>query len=246
MRTVAIFFISSLLSLALLAEKSRADCVILLHGLARTSLSLALLDEVLKRHGYKTALIDYPSTTSTIEDLSERSLQRGFDICGARQTHIVTHSMGGILTRIWLAKNTAPTLGRVVMMAPPNHGSEIVDILGDLDAFEWINEPTGIALSENGIVTTLPDVNFELGAIAGNQSLNSLFSSMIEGVDDGKVSIASTRVTGMNDHIVLPVPYTFMMNSPSVMAQILTFLKEGQFSQDLPSADALKLVLGDV
>lgn len=65
MRTVAIFFISSLLSLALLADKSRADCVILLHGLARTSLSLALLDEVLKRHGYKTALIDYPSTTGT-------------------------------------------------------------------------------------------------------------------------------------------------------------------------------------
>ena len=87
----------------------------------------------------------------------------------------MTHSMGGILTRIWLAKNAAPTLGRVVMMAPPNHGSEIVDILGDLDAFEWINGPTGIALSENGIVTTLPDVNFELGATRATRASISLF-----------------------------------------------------------------------
>ncbi len=208
------------------------ECVVLLHGMARTANSMNVLANGLSSAGYRVENVDYPSREFDIESLASFAVDDGLARCGdATKVHFVTHSLGGILLRVSFRETLPANLGRVVMLGPPNQGSEIVDALGEFPGFEFLNGPAGkmLGTGPEDLPANLPEVSFDLGVIAGTRSINPLLSRYLPDPDDGKVSVASTRVEGMRDFVALPVTHTFMMRDAEVIRAVVHFLAEGRF-----------------
>jgi len=215
---------------------SAPEEVILLHGLCRTSRSMAKMERALAAAGYQVRNVDYPSRTASIQRLADDAIGKAVGDCerdGAVKIDFVTHSLGGILVRSYLARHSVPSLGRVVMLAPPNQGSEVVDKLGGLFLFKWINGPAGSELGTgaNSTPNRLGPATFPVGVIAGDRSINWINSLLIPGRDDGKVSVERTRLAGMSDHLVIHTAHPFIMRNREAIRQTIQFLRTGGFDR---------------
>lgn len=213
--------------------------VVLLHGLTLNAFTMKKIARGLDKAGYRTCRIDYPSRHYPIDTLVARFVGPGIAKCFPGETrplNFVTHSMGGILLRGLAARPNAPAIGRAVMIAPPNHGSEVVDRLGDWKAFGLWNGPAGreLGTDSNSVPNRLNRLGpppFELGVIAATRSVEPLFSEWIPGRDDGKVGVESAKLPGMKDFVEIEASHTFVLAKDETMRQVAAFLKDGKFKE---------------
>lgn len=210
------------------------DGVVLLHGIARRAASLAGIERKLAAAGYCTLNLDYPSRRYNLHDIAaglHPAVSRFQDQVDGR-LHFVTHSMGGLVTRCYVTRHRPERLGHVVMLAPPNEGSEIADFLSRNPLYRAFFGPAGHELGtvrSAGLRDLLGPIDFSLGIIAGNRSLYPISSLILPRPNDGRVSVARTRVSGASDHITLPTSHPLIMRHPLAMEQTLHFLRHGRF-----------------
>lgn len=228
---------------SLSGEAQTKDCVILLHGLAKSEGSMKKLAQTVAEAGFITVNVDYPSTDYPIEKLAGPAIAPALDRCaesGSQEHHVhfVTHSMGGILVRQYLSQVKLDNLGRVIMLGPPNQGSEVVDKLGNFPGFHFMFGDAGLQLGTGNmsVPNQLGAANFDVGIIAGTQSINPILSTLLPSKDDGKVTVARTRLDGMNDHLEMPVTHVFMMKDRKVIEQVIHYLRHGQFQREAAKA----------
>lgn len=209
--------------------------VLLLHGLGRTGLSMQMLGAALRRAGYRTLAPSYGlnrTMPAILAWLAPRldAFTQGQDA----PLHIITHSLGGLVARALITANRPETLGRVVMLAPPNAGSGLADLVADLGLDTMIFGGVGAHLGTRrpaSIEAELGTVDYDLGIIAGNRAFDAgLAGRFLGGPHDGKVSVEATKLPGMRDHLVLPVQHTLMPHHPRVIAETVRYLETGSFS----------------
>lgn len=219
------------------AEGKSCECAVLLHGLARTEASLSKLEHYLENKGFMVVNMGYPSRHKTVQELSAQVMPAAIEQCTKRNAckiHFVTHSMGGILVRYYIEHNAVPGLGRVVMLSPPNSGSEVVDKFKGTRIFEWLYGPAGMQLGtgEGSIPRALGAPDYEVGIITGDRSINPILSLLIPGSDDGKVSVENAKLQGMKDFLVVHKTHPFIMNDKVVIQQVSGFIMTGAFDHD--------------
>lgn len=215
-----------------------SEGAILLHGLCRSKSSMTKMEAALLKTGFIVENIGYPSRSASVEKLSDDTIGKALEnprLKHCHRIHFVTHSMGGILVRSYFSRHDFARLGRVVMLGPPNMGSEVVDNLGSLRLFKMINGPAGgeLGTRPDSTPNRLGPVKFELGVIAGDRSINWINSMMIEGADDGKVSVARTMVDGMKEHIVIHSTHPYLMKNNQSIENTIRFLQTGSFKKTI-------------
>jgi hypothetical protein len=204
----------------------------LLHGMARTANSMKPLAKDLRRAGYRISNIAYPTRPYDIDGLVDRYVRPAVAACGNdRPVHVVTHSLGGILIRRFMQDGELPPDSRIVMLAPPNRGSEVADHVRHWPLYRWMMGRVGqqLGTGADSIVHRLKPIGVEVGVIAARRSIQPWFSRLIPGEDDGAVSVASTRLVEMRDFVVVDSSHTLMMFNRQVRRQVRHFLQEGCF-----------------
>ena len=219
-----------------MVDERLTEQVILLHGIGKSSKIMRKMHDHLLIHGYKPHNINYPSTKKPVEELAEYIYQRVKQLIRANdcKLHFIGHSMGAIILRFMLQKYPLKNLGRVVMLAPPNKGSEVVDFFLKFAFFrKWFGPAAQqLTTSNNKLLEQLTEPKYEVGIIAGDYSVDKLYSwLLLDKPNDGKVTVESTKLNGSKDHIVLHASHPFIPKNKSVMQQTTYFIANGCFER---------------
>lgn len=203
--------------------------VVLLHGLWRSRHAMEPLARRLESEGFCTLNIPYASSRQPLDRITREIRDQVREFAGEEPVHFVTHSLGGIIARILIAESPPWKQGRLVMMAPPNGGSEIIDWISRKPLLRALIGPAGRSLSTDGIPSQLPALPQGLEAIAimGNRATIPFFTKLLGAENDGIVSAERGRLDGLRGFSVIGADHTFIQIHPDAVRQTLAFLKNG-------------------
>lgn len=221
-------------------QPMRGKAVVLLHGLAAPRWSMKPLAAHLQKNGgYETFVVEYSSLRSSIDDAAVGLASIIKNLDGIEEIHLVGHSMGNIVIRRYLAGDDSPKIGwkpdrrigRVVMIAPPNHGSITATQLSDTATFKTIFGASGVQLGKKwkDLEGRLATPKGEFGIIAGGYGNPIGLNPLVPGDDDGRIGVDEARLDGASDFLIVAAVHEFIIFDPRVMEYTDRFLASGYF-----------------
>lgn len=202
------------------------EMVILLHGLGRSRASLWPLARRLRRAGFQVRNFPYAPAFHRFDTLTCQLHDFIVEHVKTPRYHLVGHSLGNILIRERFRVGYPSGLGRIVMLAPPNQPPKLARIMQGCPPFRLWSGESGKLLASPDFYARLPVPSVPFGVIAGNKGQRITFDEP----NDGIVTVESTRLEGMTDHLILPCSHTFIMNSHAATDATVAFLRYGQFT----------------
>lgn len=213
------------------AQSKKNEWVILLHGIMRSPGSMDRIRLALEERGYRVVNFGYPSTRESLGDCADLLHEEVQKIPPGSKINIVTHSMGGIVVRYYLAGYPKTAVGRFVMIAPPNRGSSYARHLKRLPLFRWIFGRAGVDVAKDSRspLADLPPLRCEFGIIAGGLGNGTGMNPLIPGDDDMTVGVEETKLEGMKDFIQIPGQHSLLLMQQRVIDNVIAFLDTGRF-----------------
>ena len=217
---------------------NKGDYVVLIYGIYQPPFAMKTIKNTLDKAGYYVLNFEYDFRCYSIDEIVKSSLDKFLKkhcIDPKKKIHFVTYSSGGLIIRRYLEKYPLLKLGRVVMIAPPNHGSKLVDFLKKYLNFIYrfiagvLGQQLGTGKNDYIHKTLKQSINFDLGIIAGLGSLSPFSYFIIDEPHDGMTSIESTKLKGMKDHIVITASHMLILYFNFTAKKVLNFLTKGSF-----------------
>lgn len=212
--------------------------VLLLHGMGRSTFLFREMEAALRAEGYDAVAVSYPSLTRDIAGHAaqiEALLARSQDV---ERVSFVTHSLGGLVVRQLLAGDGEEAdwrrriaLGRVVMIAPPNQGSQLAEDLSGLPPYHWIGGPAASEIAAGPPFAPLPQ-GIEVAVIAGGSADGQGYNPLLDGNDDGVVTVDETALPGLQNRLTVPALHTLIASDPQTIAATRNFLASGRLQPD--------------
>ena len=205
-----------------------SETVVLLHGIWMPAWVMSLLARRLRRCGYRVAVFGYRSLTQTLEN-NAGQLAGFIREQGDTTTHLVGHSLGGLV--ILQALQTHPGLvsGRIVLLGSPVGGSVVARRLNRYRGLRWL---LGRSV-DSGLLGDGPawQGHLPLGVIAGNRPLGiGRIIGGLAGENDGTVTVAETGLENASGSTRVHVTHTGLLVSREVAIEVCSFLKNGHFN----------------
>ncbi|GGJ99819.1 alpha/beta fold hydrolase [Luteimonas terricola] len=201
-----------------------ATRVLLVHGLWMPPLAMRRLASRLGAAGYGTDIVGYRSIVGSTDSAVRRVRERLRD---GPATHVVGHSLGGLMALEALRSEPTLPVTRVVCLGTPLCGSGVAKTLSR-HALTTLYLGRSAALLRAGCVA-LPE-GVEVGMIAGRRprGLGALVARF-DGAHDGTVSVDETRVPGLAGHVVVDASHSGLLFSAEAARQAIAFLEQGRF-----------------
>ncbi len=202
-----------------------SEAVVLLHGMGRSWVSMALLGHRLKRAGYEIHLFGYSPRRATLDELSGGLQTLIEEKVEARSYHLIGHSLGNIIVRHGFRQNYRSGLERIVMLAPPNGPAVLASSLRHNRLYRWWTGDSGQKLGDRAFYQTLPTPSVDFAVLAGDRGHRLAFDEP----NDGVIRVENTKLDGMTAFKVLHRTHTFIMLSGETFELCERFLRTGAF-----------------